>query len=216
MEQRHLTARHLSPTAALTALLSLFFSSFLRPPTSATMRASYLLFLACALAGQAYATVTVTLNPQTSVAVNFTASDLVNFGPNDAFVTMANCTAQCGAAAQQISGCAGNDQCVCTNTTGTALLHCEQCLFTYAVDKNVRPPTTNGTMLLGSQPALDGFVATCLAPPFNTTIQALKMVPPPSWDGPESNKLSLPATVVAVFAGAILGSGSLYILTHIE
>lgn len=42
------------------------------------------------------------------------------------------------------------------------------------------------------------------------------MTVPPSWDGPESNKLSLGATVVAVAAGAVLGGGSLYLLSTIE
>ena len=42
------------------------------------------------------------------------------------------------------------------------------------------------------------------------------MTLPPGWDGPESNKLGLGATIVAVAAGAILGGGSLLILANIE
>jgi hypothetical protein len=48
--------------------------------------------------------------------------------------------------------CAGSDQCVCTNATAAALFQCEDCLYTFAIEQNVRPPSA----LLGSQPALDG------------------------------------------------------------
>ena len=42
------------------------------------------------------------------------------------------------------------------------------------------------------------------------------MTLPPSWDGPESNKLGLGLAVIAVAAGTILGGGGIYIFSNIE
>lgn len=41
---------------------------------------------------------------------------------------------------------------MCTDATGSALLDCEQCLFTYLIDTNTIAPNP----LIGSQPALTG------------------------------------------------------------
>ncbi|KAF8587197.1 hypothetical protein K439DRAFT_1407843 [Ramaria rubella] len=171
------------------------------------MRLSFLLALTAFLAGQALATVNFTVG-----STNFTAPQLLDFGSNNGFVATANCTSQCSTATSKITACGTNDQCVCANDTATDILGCEQCLFTYVIEQNIAPPNS----LIGSQPALAAFIAGCAANPLNITIQALALTLPSNWDGPESLKLGTAATVVAVAAGAILGGGSLYILSTIE
>jgi len=173
------------------------------------MRSFSLLAVAAALAGQALA-----LNIVFGGTVgNITTGQLLDFGSHNDFVDQANCTSTCSNAMSTIKTCGTDDHCLCTNGTAQVMLSCEQCLFTYVVDKNISPVPDPR---IGSQPGLAAFIAACAAPPLNTTIMPLKLAVPPSWMGPESNKLGLGATIVAVGAGAILGGGSLFLLTHLE
>jgi len=169
------------------------------------MHFSYLIAAVGLLAGSAMGNANFTVG-----STNFTAVGLVDFSGNQPFVNGLNCTAQCSNIAQTFTSCGSNDACICTNDTANNLLQCEQCLFTAVIDQNIKVPNP----LIGSQPALSAFTAGCAS--VNITVSALKLELPPSWDGPESNKLGIGATVVAVAAGAILGGGSLYVLGNIE
>ncbi|TDL15098.1 hypothetical protein BD410DRAFT_796680 [Rickenella mellea] len=118
------------------------------------------------------------------------------------------CADTCNTANSTIQACGDtNDQCLCTPTVGTQLQECEQCLFAQLIDMNMRAPDPR----VGSNPGLGAFTAAC-----NVSTVKLALVTPPNWVGPTTEILSLPATIVTVGFGAILGFSIIFLLSNIS
>jgi len=140
---------------------------------------------------------------------NLTASELLDI-PDGQLKT--DCQPSCDPANQAIQACGDTDDaCLCSNATVTAIVVCEQCMLTDLINKNQKAPDPRA----GSNPALAAYGAACNAslniilPPKSISLQL-----PPSWDGPFDVQMSLPGTIVTVIVGAVLGVGSILLLSN--
>jgi len=167
------------------------------------MRSFFTIALFVALAGRA-----VALNIVFGGAlVNLTASQVI---PNDQIAT--DCQSSCSLATQAIQACGDtNDACLCSAVTVSALVTCEQCMFTDLINKNQKMPDPRA----GSTPALAAYSAACLASQ-NVTIPAtsIKLALPSNWDGPFDVVMGLPGTIVTVIVGAGLGVSLIFMLSN--
>ncbi|GJJ11138.1 hypothetical protein Clacol_005369 [Clathrus columnatus] len=144
--------------------------------------------------------------------VNVTGSDLVNFSSaGQSFVQETSCGQSCDSISTQFQNCATDQQCTCSNTTASLLLDCEQCLFNALIEQNVKTPDSK----VGSQPVLTAYTTGC-GTALKTTFETLSLQLPANWDGPESLKISIGVTVVAVAASATIGFGGFYILWNLK
>lgn len=129
-----------------------------------------------------------------------------------------------------------NDKCLCTNTIGSQLQQCEQCLFTQLIDMNMKMPDprvgstaamtgksphTSFSLCPASvavhrltRPCVTAFVTACNASAA-VVLTPLTLVPPPSMHGPTDIILNTPATVVVVGFGAMLGGSALYLFASL-
>ena len=166
------------------------------------MRSFFAFGLAAALAGQA-AGLNVTFDSKN----NITVSDALNI-PDGSL--KAACQASCDPAVAAVKACGDfNDGCLCSNETTTKFLECEQCWFRELISKNEKMPDPRA----GSKPLLDSYSNNCAKLSLPTQPLALQL--PPDWDGPRNIELNLPATVVTVGFGGLMGATFLYLLSNI-
>jgi len=140
---------------------------------------------------------------------NITASQVLAI-PDGQLKT--DCQSSCDPATQAIQTCGDtNDSCLCGNATISAIVTCEQCMFTELINKNQPMPDPRA----GSSPALGAYSAACLASQ-NITIPptTIALALPASWDGPFDAVLNLPATIVTVIFGATLGVSAILVLSN--
>jgi len=158
-----------------------------------------------ALAGRAMALNIVTGGP----LGNITASQVlaVPSGP----LTSA-CQSSCDPATQAIQTCGDtNDSCLCNNATISALVTCEQCMFTQLINTNQKMPDPRA----GSTPLISAYSAACLASQNITLpVTSLKLALPASWDGPFDAVMGLPGTIITVIVGAGLGMSAILVLSN--
>jgi len=96
-----------------------------------------------------------------------------------------------------------------SNETTTKFVECEQCWFLELISKNEKMPDPRA----GSKPLLDSYSSNCANLSLPTQPLALQL--PPDWDGPRDIELNLPATVVTVGFGGLMGATFLYLLSNI-
>ncbi|KAH9993021.1 hypothetical protein BJV77DRAFT_944654, partial [Russula vinacea] len=151
-----------------------------------------------------------------ALALNIVIGGSVGNITADNFLTVqdssltSQCQTDCGPANTAIQACNGDDGCLCSNDTVTAITACQQCYFTTIIQGNRRMPDPRA----GSTPALAAYVAACQASSANVTVPATDAVLqlPPGWDGPTGVHLNLGETILYVMTGAIIGVGSLGII----
>ncbi|KAH7882136.1 P-loop containing nucleoside triphosphate hydrolase protein [Phlebopus sp. FC_14] len=123
-----------------------------------------------------------------------------------------NCQTPCNNATTLINNCGNNDQCVCDPSTVSAITSCQQCMFNDLIDKFAQSSDPRA----GSTTALTAYAAACLAS-VNITIPTsfITLELPSNWDGPFGLGLGVPATVLTVAVGVLLGGGGLLLLSNI-
>ncbi|KZP04039.1 hypothetical protein FIBSPDRAFT_968482 [Athelia psychrophila] len=160
----------------------------------------YTLFFLSLLAGRA-------------LALNITLAAPVGLIPASQFLAFpasaltASCDASCTPATAAITTCGdADDACLCDADTVAAVLACEQCLFAALIDANVVPPD----LRVGQTSALAAYSAACLASPSNITlpVASIALTLPAGWNGPVSQQLGVPATVLTLMVGVMLGVGA--------
>jgi len=136
---------------------------------------------------------------------NLTALSMLNVSDS---IIMTRCQEQCTSATAAIQACS-DDNCLCNNTTVTAIVGCEQCMFNVVIATNNPKPDPKA----GSASVLAAYSAACQQS-VNVTLAPtdIGLTLPADWNGPVAISLNTPATVVAVGIGAILGGGALFIL----
>ncbi|KAI8972619.1 hypothetical protein BD414DRAFT_525275 [Trametes punicea] len=116
-----------------------------------------------------------------------------------------DCSNDCDPANAAIQGCGDdNDSCLCRNDTVSAILNCQECMFTQLIHLNRRPEDPRA----GQATALTAYSTACnnsLGSPLATS--QITLTVPSDWDGPFGQGLNTFGTVVSVAAAAILGSG---------
>jgi len=169
------------------------------------MHSLFLFAMFAALAGRAMA-----LNIVFGGALgNITASQVLDIPASQ---LTAACQPSCDPAMQAIQACGDTDDvCLCSNATVSALVTCEQCMFTILINTNQPMPDPRA----GSAPALVAYSAACLASQ-NITIPApsTKLVLPDSWDGPFDVVMGLPGTIITVMVGAGLAVSAIFLLSN--
>jgi len=165
------------------------------------MRSFFALASLMALAGRALALDIIV----GGVIGNLTALSMLNVSDS---VLVTRCQAQCDSATTAIHACV-DDNCLCDNTTVTAIVACEQCMFDVVIATNNPKPDPKA----GSTPVLAAYSAACQES-VNVTLAptAIGLTLPADWNGPVTLSLNIPATIVTVGIGAILGSGAFFIL----
>ncbi|KAG2344294.1 hypothetical protein BDR05DRAFT_1059177 [Suillus weaverae] len=128
----------------------------------------------------------------------------------DAYL-LTDCQTQCSNANAQIATCAGNDSCLCSSTTVTAITSCEQCMFTDLIAKF----TTSTDPRAGSTAALTAYAAACSSATFPVPSSLVTLSVPSNWDGPLGVSLGKVSTVLVVAVGTILGTGSIFLLSNL-
>ncbi|KAI6030277.1 hypothetical protein EDC04DRAFT_2898421 [Pisolithus marmoratus] len=158
-----------------------------------------------ALAGQAYA---LTIDVGGSVG-NVSAADFLNV-PDTAL--LATCQEPCNNATILIQNCGTDDPCLCGPATVTAITACQQCMFDDLIDRFAESTDPR----IGSTLALTAYGTAC-STSVNITIptQFITLQLPSNWDGPYLVGLSLPATVLVVVTGALLGGSFLLLLSNV-
>eukprot|EP00300_Choanocystis_sp_HF-7_P040621 c7113_g1_i1.p1 GENE.c7113_g1_i1~~c7113_g1_i1.p1 ORF type:complete len:188 (-),score=31.61 c7113_g1_i1:51-560(-) len=156
------------------------------------------------LAGQALS-LNVTLG-----STNFTVLQLLEV-PSGPYSTP--CASLCNTANSTIQQCADTDDaCLCTETVGSELVSCEQCMLDTLVDLNIKAPDVR----VGSNAAVAAFSTACNASSvqvvFNPPI-ALKQSP--AFNSINELILNIPETVVVVGFGAILGFSALFLFAKL-
>jgi len=163
----------------------------------------YLHLFVLALAGHAF-------------ALNFTIGTAV-VQPKDLLVVQPGpyvdaCAQTCMMANMTLTQTTGDENTrLCTNSVGMALQQCEQCMFSFIIDHNMKVADAN----VGSTGLLKAFVSACQTQA-NVTLNALALTLPASWDGPFVAVLPLPATAIVVSTGALLGATLLYIMCNLD
>jgi len=169
------------------------------------MRSFFAFTLFVALAGRAMA-----LNIVFGGALgNITASQILAI-PDGQLTT--DCQSSCDPATQAIQSCGDtNDACLCSNATISALVTCEQCMFTELINNNQPMPDPRA----GSSPAISAYSAACLASQ-NITLPppSIALALPDSWDGPLDIVMGLPGTIITVIIGAGLGGSAIFLLSN--
>ncbi|KIM77386.1 hypothetical protein PILCRDRAFT_825345 [Piloderma croceum F 1598] len=169
------------------------------------MHSFFALMMFVALAGRAMALNIVFGGP----LGNITASQVLAI-PDGQLKT--DCQSSCDPANQAIQTCGDtNDSCLCNNATVSAILACEQCMFTELINQNAQMPDPRA----GSTPALAAYSAACLASQ-NITLPptSIALTLPASWVGPFDALLNLPATIITVMIGATLGGSAILLLSN--
>ncbi|KAI0759090.1 hypothetical protein C8Q74DRAFT_1301870 [Fomes fomentarius] len=128
-------------------------------------------------------------------------------------VRTTDCASNCTLAQTAITNCNGADACLCSNETAVSIVMCEQCMFTSLIARNKKPDDGRA----GQTSAIAAYLAACGSLgndtlPDNASVRnaknaTFKLVVPDNWNGPFGQGLDIPATVVTVIAGAILGVG---------
>ncbi|KIK39811.1 hypothetical protein CY34DRAFT_807817 [Suillus luteus UH-Slu-Lm8-n1] len=127
----------------------------------------------------------------------------------DAYL-LTDCQTQCSNANAQITTCAANDSCLCASDTITAITSCEQCMFTDLIAKS----TTSADPRAGSTAALTAYASACSTAGFTVPSSLVALSVPSNWDGPLGVSLGKVSTILVVAITAVLGSGSIFLLSN--
>jgi len=121
-----------------------------------------------------------------------------------------DCQTTCAPAFSAIQACGEDDNCLCENETAVAIRDCQQCMYTELIEKNEKMPDPRA----GSTPVLSAYSAACLAS-VNVTVppQAIALTLPADWDGPNGERMGIPAAVLTVITAALIGVGGIWILS---
>ncbi|KAK0478707.1 hypothetical protein IW261DRAFT_1480393 [Armillaria novae-zelandiae] len=180
-----------------------------------------LLFLSLFLAGRVFAfSFNVTVTPALAALA---PSELLDFPfPS----SISSCQSACDAANGVIANCTSSAQaatpspdatpdpasaCLCADTTVSALLTCEQCIYTAQIAANV--PRSDPRA--GSQPLLAAYSAACAAANITLLAPQTALALPENWDGPAGMHLSAAATVFTVMAATGMGVGAMWMLSNL-
>ncbi|KAG1734684.1 uncharacterized protein EDB91DRAFT_1250804 [Suillus paluster] len=123
---------------------------------------------------------------------------------------LTDCQNPCSSATAQIANCTTNDSCLCSSSTVMAITSCEQCMFNDLIAKFA----TSTDPRAGSSAALTAYAAACSSVGFTVPSSSVALSLPSSWDGPFGVSLGTLSTVSIVGVGAILGAGSLLLLSN--
>ncbi|PBK92666.1 hypothetical protein ARMGADRAFT_1013207 [Armillaria gallica] len=177
-----------------------------------------ILFLSLFLAGRVFAfSFNVTVTPALAALpplelLNFTFSapiDSCQSFCNNASSVITTCTSSAQAATPSPDGTPDPASgCLCSDSTVSALLNCEQCIYTAQIAANV--PRSDPRA--GSQPLLAAYAAACAAA--NITVKAALTLPE-NWDGPAGMHLSVVGTVFTVMAATGMGVGAMWVLSNL-
>ncbi|KAG2065207.1 hypothetical protein BDR04DRAFT_1083419 [Suillus decipiens] len=122
-----------------------------------------------------------------------------------------DCQTQCSNANAQITTCAANDSCLCASNAVTAITSCEQCMFTDLIAKF----TTSTDLRAGSTAALTAYATACSSAGFAVPSSLVTLSVPSNWDGPLGVSLGTASTVLVVAITAVMGTGSLILLSNL-
>ncbi|KAH7924454.1 P-loop containing nucleoside triphosphate hydrolase protein [Leucogyrophana mollusca] len=111
-----------------------------------------------------------------------------------------NCQSQCNNATTAINNCE-TDSCLCSIPTVTAITSCQQCMF----DDLVTKFAVSSDPRAGSATALTAYGTACAASNLTIAASHLTLALPSNWDGPYGVSLGVPATVLTVATGVVLG-----------
>jgi len=167
------------------------------------MHSLSLLFFACfALAGRVLA-----LNISVSgIPGNITADQ---FLMQSDMMLSNQCTSQCAPGMSAVQGCQGDNTCLCSNTTVSAVRDCQECYFTNIVNDNRKMPN----LLAGSAPALSAYSAACTADQNITVAPALiALSVPDGWEGPVAMHLSTGATIIYLISCIAIGASLITVI----
>ncbi|KAK0216022.1 hypothetical protein IW262DRAFT_1397426 [Armillaria fumosa] len=180
-----------------------------------------ILFLSLFLAGRVFAfSFNVTVTPALAA---LPPSELLNFTfPS----TISSCQATCDSANGVIASCTSSAQaatpspdatpdpasgCLCADSTVSALLSCEQCIYVAQIAANV--PRSDPRA--GSQPLLAAYSAACAAANITLLAPQTALALPANWDGPVGVHLSVVGTVFTVMAATGMGVGAMWVLSNL-
>ncbi|KLO18696.1 hypothetical protein SCHPADRAFT_106799 [Schizopora paradoxa] len=154
------------------------------------------------LAGQALS-LNVTLG-----STNFTVLQLLEV-PTGTYSTP--CASLCNTANSTIQD--GDDVCLCTNTIGSQLVMCEQCMMDNLVELNLKAPDVR----VGSNAAISAYSTACNASQTAQFVFAppIALTQSPAFNTIQEPILNTPETVVVVGFGAILGASALFLFANI-
>ncbi|KAG1875723.1 hypothetical protein F4604DRAFT_1761643 [Suillus subluteus] len=124
---------------------------------------------------------------------------------------LTDCQTQCSNANSQITTCATNDSCLCASNTVTAITSCEQCMFTDLIAKFA----TSTDPRAGSTAALTAYAAACSSAGVTVPSSLVTLSVPSNWDGPLGVSLGTVSTALIVAVTAVLGGGSLLLLSNL-
>ncbi|KAG0707181.1 hypothetical protein DFH29DRAFT_797089 [Suillus ampliporus] len=127
----------------------------------------------------------------------------------DAYL-LTDCQNQCSSATAQIANCTTVDSCLCSSSTITAITSCEQCMFNDLIAKYA----TSTDPRAGSSAALTAYAAACSSAGFTVPASSVTLSLPSNWDGPRGISLGTVSTVLIVGVTAILGTGSIFLLSN--
>ncbi|PBK71817.1 hypothetical protein ARMSODRAFT_954610 [Armillaria solidipes] len=177
-----------------------------------------ILFLSLFLAGRVFAfSFNVTVTPALaalppSELLNFTIPDACQSLCSDAGSVIATCTSSAQAATPSPDGTPDPASgCLCADSTVSALLSCEQCIYTAQIAANV----PRNDPRAGSQPLLAAYSAACAAANITLLAPQTALTLPENWDGPAGLHLSVVGTVFTVMAATGMGIGAMWILSNL-
>ncbi|KAH8084913.1 P-loop containing nucleoside triphosphate hydrolase protein [Cristinia sonorae] len=117
-----------------------------------------------------------------------------------------NCETQCDGGNRAIAACAGDDGCLCSSATVTAVTTCQQCMFTDLIHRFA----TSQDPRVGSTAALGAYVKACTTSGHPVDAKEAVLVPPPDWNGPFGQGLNTATTVVGVAFATLIGLGCIW------
>ncbi|KAG1744684.1 uncharacterized protein EDB91DRAFT_199147 [Suillus paluster] len=123
---------------------------------------------------------------------------------------LTDCQIPCSNATAQIANCTPIDSCSCSSSTVTAITSCEQCMFNDLIAKFA----TSTDPRAGSSAALTAYAVACSSAGFTVPSSSITLSLPSNWDGPLGVSLGTTSTVLIVGVAAILGAGSLFLLSN--
>ncbi|KAG2145586.1 hypothetical protein BD769DRAFT_1660667 [Suillus cothurnatus] len=124
---------------------------------------------------------------------------------------LTDCQTQCSNANAQITTCAANNSCLCASNAVTAITSCEQCMFSDLIAKF----KTSTDPRAGSTAALTAYATACSSAGFTVPSSLVTLSVPSNWDGPLGVSLGPASTILIVAITAVLGGGSILLLSNL-